>query len=148
MSEPRFETAPLPERDYQRHLEEGRFMLQRSRSSGRFVYYPRVAEPRTGATDLEWVEVSGLGTVYATSVMRQRDPAANYNVALIDLAEGVRMMSRVEGVPPDQVRIGMAVRARIAREADGALVVFDPVEGGAGASGAGATGAGAAGGAR
>ena len=111
MSEPRFETAPLPERDYQRHLEEGRFMLQRSRSSGRFVYYPRVAEPRTGATDLEWVEVSGLGTVYAT-----------------------------EGVPPEQVRVGMAVRARIAREVDGALVVFDPVEGGSGASGAGATG--------
>lgn len=142
MSEPRFETAPLPERDYQRHLEEGRFMLQRSRSSGRFVYYPRVAEPRTGATDLEWVEVSGLGTVHATSVMRQRDPAANYNVALIDLAEGVRMMSRVEGVPPEQVRIGMAVRARITREADGAIVVFDPVDAG------GTPGAGAAGGAR
>ena len=140
------ESAPapttIPEQDYLRFLSEGRFMIQRSRSSGRYVFYPRVAEPRTGATDLEWVEVSGLGTVHATSVMRQRDPAANYNVALIDLAEGVRMMSRVEGVPPEQVRIGMAVRARIAREADGAIVVFDPVDAG------GTPGAGAAGGAR
>lgn len=127
MNEPRNETSPQPERDYQRHLEEGRFMLQRSRSSGRFVFYPRVAEPLTGATDLDWVEVSGRGTVYATTVMRQRDPAANYNVALIDLAEGVRMMSRVEGVAPESVRIGMAVQARIVRDDQGAVVVFDPV---------------------
>ena len=42
----------LPERDYLRFLSEGRFMLQRSASSGRFVFYPRVAEPGTGATDL------------------------------------------------------------------------------------------------
>ena len=128
MSEPRFETAPLPERDYQRHLEEGRFMLQRSRSSGRFVYYPRVAEPRTGATDLEWVPASGEGTVYATTVMRQRAPTPSYNLALIDLAEGPRMMSRVENIAPDAVRIGMKVRARISREGDTPIVVFDPAE--------------------
>ena len=123
------DAAPLvhPEQDYLRFLAEGRFMIQRSRSSGRHVFYPRVAEPRTGATDLEWVEASGLGTVYATTAVRQRDPANNYNVALIDLAEGVRMMARVEGVPPEAVRIGMRVKARIAREQDQHLVVFDPI---------------------
>jgi hypothetical protein len=36
------------------------------------------------------------------------------------------MMSRVEGVPPDQVRIGQAVKARIIAEDDGNLVVFTP----------------------
>lgn len=116
-----------PEQDYLRFLSEGRFMIQRSRSSGRFVFYPRVAEPRTGATDLEWVEASGDGTVYATSVMRQRAPAASYNVALIDLAEGPRMMSRVEGIAPEAVRIGMRVKARVARDGDTPIVVFDPV---------------------
>lgn len=119
----------LPERDYLRFLSEGRFMLQRSRSSGKYVFYPRVAEPRTGATDLEWVEASGNGTVYATTVMRQRPPTPNYNVALIDLAEGPRMMSRVEGVDPDAVRIGMAVKARIERNGEAFIVVFHPAEG-------------------
>jgi uncharacterized OB-fold protein len=66
--------------------------------------------------------------VYATSVMRQRAPTPSYNVALIDLDEGVRMMSRVEGVAPDAVRIGMRVKARIAREGDTPLVVFDPLD--------------------
>lgn len=120
-------TIPRPEQEFLAFLAQGRFMIQRSRSSGRHVFYPRVAEPRTGATDLEWVPASGAGTVYATSVVRQRDPSQSYNVALIDLAEGPRMMSRVEGIAPDAVRIGMRVQARVAAEGDGFVVVFDPV---------------------
>ena len=83
---------------------------------------------RTGAPDLEWVPASGEGTVYATTVMRQRAPTPSYNLALIDLAEGPRMMSRVENIAPDAVRIGMKVRARISREGDTPIVVFDPAE--------------------
>lgn len=127
MSEPTPSASPLPEREYLQHLAEGRFMIQRSRASGRFVFYPRVAEPATGATDLEWVEASGGGTVYATSTMRLRPPAQSYNLALIDLDEGPRMMSRVESMASDAVRIGMRVKARIAVEGDLPLVVFDPI---------------------
>lgn len=127
------EGAPLvrPEQDYLRFLAEGRFMLQRSRSSGRYVHYPRVAEPRTGAMDLEWVEACGRGTVHATTVIRQRPPTPSYNIALVDLEEGPRMMSRVEGVEPTAVRIGMRVKARVAREGEASVVVFDPVDAGA-----------------
>jgi len=122
------ETDPRPQQDYFAHLAEGRFMIQRSRSSGEHVFYPRVAAPRTGARDLEWVEASGLGTVYATTVMRVRPPAAPYNVCLVQLEEGPRMMSRVEGIAPDAVTVGMPVRARIAQGDEGQpLVVFDPV---------------------
>lgn len=121
------DTAPRPQQEYFAHLAEGRFMIQRSRSSGEHVFYPRVAAPHTGAQDLEWVEASGHGTVYATTVMRVRPPAAPYNVCLVQLAEGPRMMSRVEGVAPEAVHVGMAVHARIARDDEGQpLVVFDP----------------------
>ena len=115
-----------PEVDFQRYLEEGRFMLQRSRSSGRYVFHPRVAEPATGADDLEWVEASGRGVVYSTTVVRQKPPTPSYNVALIDLAEGVRLMSRVEGVAPEDVRIGMPVQAKIVRDNERPLLVFVP----------------------
>ena len=50
------------------------------------------------------------GTVYATTVVRPRGEAP-YNVVLVDFADG-RRMSRVEGIAPEDVRIGMAVRAR------------------------------------
>ena len=116
-----------PERQYLEFLSQGRFMIQRSRTSGDYIFYPRVAEPRTGSTDLEWVEPSGLGTVYSTTVVRMKPPAPSYNVALIELAEGVRMMSRVEGVAPEAVRIGMQVKAKVVRQDDQPIVVFEPV---------------------
>jgi len=119
--------ALLPESEYQRHLSEGRFMLQRARQSGSYVFYPRVAEPGTGSTDLEWVPASGRGVVYSTTVVRQRPPTPDYNVALIDLDEGVRMMARVEGIEPHAVQIGQAVRARIVKDAaDVAVLIFEP----------------------
>ena len=115
-----------PEADFQKFLEQGSFRIQRSRSSGRHVFYPRVAEPLTGATDLEWVEASGRGHVYSTTVIRQKPPTPNYNLALVDLEEGPRMMTRVEGIAPEQVKIGMAVKAKIVREEDRPLLVFEP----------------------
>lgn len=103
-------------------------MIQHSPSTGQYVFYPRVAAPQTGATDLQWVPASGKGVVYATTTMRPRPPEPPYNVSLIELAEGPRMMSRVEGVAAENVRIGMPVTARIAQEDDGPVVVFDVVQ--------------------
>jgi uncharacterized OB-fold protein len=111
---------------FQRHLDEGRFMLQRSRKSGRAFYYPRVAEPGTGATDLEWFAPSGRGVVYSTTVVRTKPPAEPYNVALVDLEEGPRVTTRVVGIPPSDVRIGLKVQARIEQVDGKALLVFAP----------------------
>jgi uncharacterized protein len=118
-------TAALaPDTAYRRFLAEGRFMLQRS-AAGRHVFYPRVAEPGSGEA-LDWVPADGRGCVHSVTVVRSRPPAPNYNVALIDLVEGVRLMSRVDGVPPEAVHIGMAVVAKIVVENDAPLLVFVP----------------------
>jgi uncharacterized OB-fold protein len=116
---------------FQRHLDEGRFMLQRSRKSGHAFYYPRVAEPGTGDTDLEWFAPSGRGVVYSTTVVRSRPPAEPYNVALIDLEEGPRVTSKVVGIPASDVRIGLKVQARIEQVDGKALLVFAPQGSGA-----------------
>jgi uncharacterized protein len=118
-----------PEQQYLEFLQKGEFKLQRSRSSGTYIFYPRIAEPKTGAVDLEWVTASGRGTVYSTTVIRQKPPKEDYNLALIDLAEGPRMMSRVQGIAPGEVKIGMAVQARIVIDEERPLVVFEPVRG-------------------
>jgi len=115
-----------PETEWRAHLADGRFMVQRRRSSGSHVFYPRVAEPGTGTEDLEWVEASGEGIVHAVTVVRKKDPADSYNVVLVDLAEGPRLMSKVDGVAPDEVTIGMPVRARILLEGGEPLLVFEP----------------------
>jgi uncharacterized OB-fold protein len=118
-----------PDHEYQAFLAQGRFMIQRSKRTGAFFFYPRVAEPGTGSEALEWVEASGAGTVYSTTIVRAKPPAADQNVVLVDLAEGPRLMSRVVGIPPALVTIGMKVRARIEAIDGTAAVVFLPAEG-------------------
>ena len=116
----------LPEKQYNEYLAQGQFMLLRAKASKKFIFYPRVAEPLTGDTDLEWIKASGRGIVYSATVVRQRPPAADYSVVLVDLEEGPRMMSRVDGMAPADVRIGMNVEARIVQEGDSPLLVFVP----------------------
>ncbi len=116
-----------PDKQFLDFLRAGRFMLQRSAADSRYVFYPRVAGPGDGA-ELEWVEASGHGRVYSTTVVRKKPPEPSYNVALIDLAEGPRMMSRVEGVTPEEVTIGMSVRAKIIAGDTEPFVVFVPVD--------------------
>jgi uncharacterized protein len=112
--------GPGPEAQYRAHLKAGRFMIQRSLSTGAHVFYPRIAAPISGATDLEWVEASGLGTIYSITVNRSK--ASSHNVAIVELDEGPRMMTNIEGV--ETAAIGTRVKARIV-EIDGeAAVVF------------------------
>lgn len=101
-------------------------MIQRSPSTGGHVFYPRVLEPGTGVADLEWVEASGKGVVHAVTVIRKKDPADSYNVVLVDLAEGPRLMSRIDDIDVDSVRIGMQVEARIVAKEGRALLTFVP----------------------
>ncbi|SFC27241.1 Zn-ribbon domain-containing OB-fold protein [Tropicimonas isoalkanivorans] len=115
-----------PDTEYAGFLADGRFMIQRSRSSGTYVFYPRIAAPGTGARDLEWLEASGRGTVHAVTVIPKRDPKDSYNVVLVDLEEGPRMMSRIDDCANEDVRIGMAVTARIVTENGKPLLVFVP----------------------
>ena len=117
---------PHPEAEWRAHLAAGRFMLQRSRASGAFVFYPRIAQPGTGAQDLEWVPACGEGRIHAATLVRRRNPAESYNVVLVDLAEGPRLMSRVDGIAADAVTIGMPVKARIIEEEGQPLLAFVP----------------------
>lgn len=126
-SEARHGEAPYAR--YVQHLKAGELAYQYSLAAERAVFFPRVRCPYSGQDCLEWRISSGLGTVYSTSVVypRKDDP---YNVALIDLDEGFRMMSRVVADDPLQVNIGQRVRFRAALEEglDDPIPVFEPVE--------------------
>ncbi len=117
-----------PESLYQRYLAAGELRIQRCDKCEKHIFYPRYLCPACGSSSLSWIRSSGAGTVYSTTVMRQRpESGGDFNVALIELNEGPRLMSRVEGVAPDKVRIGMAVRARIADDGQqGLFLVFEP----------------------
>ena len=107
---PAREQSPL--NTYLGHLEKGELAYQFSAEAGKAVFYPRVLCPFTGSGTLEWRVSSGLGTVHATTVVHPAE-GKPYNVALIDCDEGFRLMSRVEEIAPEQVKIGMRVKFRV-----------------------------------
>lgn len=105
-------------------LAHGVFEFPRCRACARHHFFPRICCPHCGSEALEWVAPSGSGTVYSSTVVRR--PEGDYTVCLVDLDEGPRLMSRVVGIRVDEVRIGMAVRARVERTEEGPLLVFVP----------------------
>lgn len=120
--------AASPLARYLAHLERGELAYQLD-ADGRPVFYPRVEAPAGYRGPLRWAVSAGLGTVHATTVIGPRGEPA-YNVALVDMDEGFRLMSRVESLPPDQVRIGLRVKLRVqpAQGDEDPCPVFDPVD--------------------
>ncbi|KMS50538.1 hypothetical protein V474_06905 [Novosphingobium barchaimii LL02] len=112
-----------PASHWREALAQGRFLLQRA-GDGSAIFPPRLAAPGSGTDDLEWIEASGLGTVYTLSWVQRRPPAEPYNVALIDLDEGARLMSRVEGMTPETLRIGQRVSAFIDSSGEQPVLLF------------------------
>lgn len=112
---------------YLEHLKTGELAYQVT-ASGEAVFYPRAVAPVTGG-DLSWRVSKGLGTVYSTTVVHYRDEQP-LNVALIDMDEGFRLMSRVEDIDPMQVKIGMRVkfRAHPGDQKQAPYPVFTPAE--------------------
>ena len=114
---------PYPEPDPEtRHFWDavaaGRLDIQRCRACGQHVFYPRGAVcPHCGGLGLDWVRASGRGTVHSFTVVHRAPPEfvaeAPYVVALVDLEEGPRMMSRLLGVEPAAVVVSMPVELSI-----------------------------------
>jgi uncharacterized OB-fold protein len=95
------------------HCKKGELAYQVCTDDNTPVFFPRIVAPKTGSANLEWRVSKGLGTVYSTTVVYAAKDQPPHNVALIDVDEGFRMMSRVEDIDPLAVRIGMRVKVRI-----------------------------------
>ncbi len=112
-------TKPVPRvteetKPYWEGCRKHQLLIQRCNGCGKFQFYPRALCSHCLSDSLEWVEARGTGTIYSFSNV-YRPPSKEfkelpYIVAIIELDEGVRMMSNVVNVPPGEVRIGMRVK--------------------------------------
>ncbi|SLN25284.1 hypothetical protein TRL7639_00862 [Falsiruegeria litorea R37] len=106
------EASPQADAAFRAGLAAGKFLIQRSTTTGAYNFYPRALSPTTGADDLEWVEASGKGTVYASTIIRR--PAkygGDINNVLVDLDEGPRLFTRIIDCDNEAIEIGMKVQA-------------------------------------
>jgi hypothetical protein len=79
------------------------------------IFYPRSVCPTCLSSGLSWHKAEGLATIHAVTVVHrapQPVPAgdAPYSVALVDVDEGFRMLTRIVEANPDDVRVGQRVR--------------------------------------
>ena len=101
-------------RGYWEALARHELHVQRCRDCGAKRFYPRALCPVCLSAATEWVRASGRGTVYTFTVTYQNQAPAYrdalpYVLAVVELVEGVRLMTNVVDCAPEAVRIGMPV---------------------------------------
>ena len=130
---PEMRGRPLPQADnvsapFWAAAADGKVLIQECPKCGHRQFYPRAMCTACAATP-EWREALGKGTVHTFTVIRQNwaNPFKDelpYVVAMIELDEGVKMMTNLTDCDVDDVHIGMAVEAYAEKVEDGLGVLF------------------------
>lgn len=97
---------------------QGRLILQKCGACGRFRWTPQILCTHCQSEDFAWEEVSGEGVIYSYTVVRRAPlPAFEppYVLAVVELAEGPLMLTRLTDCEPDAVSIGAAAQVAFTR---------------------------------
>jgi len=111
------ESIPVPRKylDFEgfwQGADQGNLVLQKCVDCGAWCHTPKPMCPNCHSVEKEWVPVSGKGVVYSwVTYQESPHPAfkAPYSVVLVELEEGMRIVSNLVDVKPDDIKIGMAV---------------------------------------
>lgn len=113
---------------YWEGLAQGELRIQHCASCLRHVFYPRVLCPHCHSDRLSWITATGKGTIYSYTIAHQAfGPYADevpFIIAIVELAEGVRMMTRIVGAPREQVTIGAAVHVTFTPVGEGVTLPY------------------------
>ena len=109
----------------------GKLMLPRCQHCNRVHWYPRFVCPFCHASEIEWIEGSGEGTLYTFAVQHRAGGGwaeeVPFVTAFIDLREGDRMLTVLRGVDPEHpetIRIGCKCRVEFEPASDDVHIPF------------------------
>ena len=125
---------PTPEtRHFWEGCAAGELRLQRCPHCGGKSYFPpRPFCPVCGSREVEVYKASGKGILYSYVInMRPRPDMGDkpYAIAVVQLAEGPRMMTNIVNCPqtPEALVLDMPLRVTFARQSDTiSLPLFEP----------------------
>jgi uncharacterized OB-fold protein len=119
-------SKPLPvvtdeSRPFWEGCRRGKLLLQYCEHCQQHQFYPRLYCMHCDSSEMHWVEASGEGLIYSFTIIHQnRAPEfvqdTPYNVAIVRLAEGPRMMANIIDIAPADLRVDLPV-----------TIVFDAV---------------------
>lgn len=120
---------PIPEmseiaRPYWDAAQREELYIQRCRSCGAAIFYPRHWCPGCFSHDLSWEKASGTGALVSYSIIYQAPFESyasdeSYVLGIIKLAEGPQMMTNIINCRPEDVRVGMAVEVTFETRKEG-----------------------------
>jgi hypothetical protein len=108
-------------------------LLPTCRACGKPHFYPRPICPYCGGKNLEWVKASGKGKIYSYAIQyRPLIPGLEppFVTAIIELDEGVRMLSNLVGIEPKPENIQCDMRVEVTWQdlnEEVSLPLFKPV---------------------
>ena len=110
---PTIDTASAP---YWEAARQGRLLIAECGACGKVHHYPRPFCPHCWGENVHPLQASGTGTLYTYSTVYVNDLAPfngrlPYVVAIVELDEGPRLMTTIEGIEPERLRVGMPVTA-------------------------------------
>lgn len=105
-------------RPYWEGLAQGELRIQRCATCSRAIFYPRALCPHCSSDQLSWIVATGQGTIYSYTVVHQAFGVfaedTPFVVAIVELEEGVRMMTRIVDAPRERITIGATVHVTFA----------------------------------
>jgi hypothetical protein len=113
--------------------KEERLLIQKCEDCGEAIFYPRIACPHCGSEKVGWIEASGKGKVYTYTVVESNAPSAfiadmPFVLAVIELEEGVRLMSNIVDCDPYGIECEQQVEVAFEKRSEEFTVpVFRPV---------------------
>lgn len=135
-------SRPLPDirnagEKFWKAASEGILLVPRCMACERTFWHPRPRCPYCSSDLVEWTTSSGRGTIHTFTVVRQSaDPyfrtKVPYAVAMVELDEGVRLMTNVVETPLAALRIGMRVEVLFEPAAAGIAIPLFRAEGAVG----------------
>ena len=110
----------------------GELRIQRCADCGRPYFYPRPVCPACASRNVDWFTASGQATLYSYVIShrpaRGFEADGPYAIAVVELAEGPRMMTNIVGIPntPEELVLDMALQVTFEQRGDISLPVFGP----------------------
>ncbi len=108
----------------------GELVIQRCLDCGKPYFYPRPVCPECGSTNVEWFTASGRATLYSYVInhrpARGFEDDAPYAIAVVQLAEGPRMMTNITGIPntPEDLVLDMELQVTFEQRGDISIPLF------------------------
>ncbi len=116
-TQPKSIVVPVPseeDREYWAGAKEGKLLIQKCGGCGRLRNFPSMGCPHCGILKWSWVQSKGKGKIYSWIVVHPPVLPAfadkvPYNVILVELEEGTRIVSSLVDCPNEKIAIGMPV---------------------------------------